>query len=50
MEEVSSIMHWYAFKVFYNKVFEIEDSLNRDKIETYIPCERILVERGGVKK
>ena len=37
-------MHWYAFKVFYNKVFEIEDSLNRDKIETYIPCERILVE------
>ena len=43
-------MHWYAFKVFYNKVFEIEDSLNRDKIETYIPCERILVERGGVKK
>ena len=32
MEEVSSIMHWYAFKVFYNKVFEIEDSLNRDKI------------------
>ena len=50
MEEVSSIMHWYAFKVFYNKVFEIEDSLNKDKIETYIPCERILVERGGVKK
>ena len=50
MEELSSIMHWYAFKVFYNKVFEIEDSLNKDKIESYIPCERILVERGGVKK
>ena len=50
MEEVSSIMHWYAFKVFYNKVFEIEDSLNKDKIETYIPCETILVERGEVKK
>lgn len=43
-------MHWYAFKVFYNKVFEIEDSLNKDKIETYIPCETILVERGEVKK
>lgn len=50
MEEASSIMHWYAFKVFYNKVFEIEDTLNKDKIESYIPCERILVERGGVKK
>lgn len=43
-------MHWYAFKVFYNKVFEIEDTLNEDKIETYIPCETTLVERGGVKK
>lgn len=43
-------MHWYAFKVFYNKVFEIEDALNKDKIKTYIPCETILVERGGVKR
>lgn len=50
MEEESSIMHWYAFKVFYNKVFEIEDILKKDKIETYAPCETILVERGGVKK
>ena len=50
MEEVPSIMHWYAFKVFYNKVFEIEDTLNKDKIETYIPCETTLVERSGTKK
>lgn len=50
MQVVPSIMHWYAFKVFYNKVFKIEDTLNEDKIETYIPCETTLVERGGVKK
>lgn len=43
-------MHWYAFKVFYNKVFEIEDLLNREKIETFVPCEMVLVEHNGTKK
>lgn len=50
VESNSPVMHWYAFKVFYNKVFEIEEGLNRDKIETYIPCEIILVDHHGVKK
>lgn len=43
-------MHWYAFKVFYNKVFEIEDALNKEQIETYIPCEYVFVEHNGTKK
>lgn len=43
-------VHWYALKVFYNKVFEIEDLLTKDQIESYIPCETVLVEHGGVKK
>lgn len=50
MESTFQSINWYALKVFYNKVFEIEDLLNRDKIEVYIPCETILVERGGMKK
>ena len=32
--------HWFALKVFYNKVFEIEDILKKDKIETYIPLRK----------
>lgn len=50
MKNDKSNIHWYALKVFYNKVFEIEDLLAKDKIESYIPCETTLVERGGVKK
>lgn len=45
-----SNVHWYAFKVFYNKVFEIEDLLAKDEIESYIPCETVVVERDGAKK
>ena len=33
--------HWFALKVYYNKVFEIE---------TYIPCEETLMEHNGIKK
>lgn len=31
--------HWYALKVFFNKVFDIERILLDNNIETYIPCE-----------
>lgn len=48
--ETHAIEHWFALKVFYNKVFEIEDMLKKDKLETYIPCEEALVERNGVKR
>lgn len=50
MENDKSIIHWYALKVFYNKVFEIEDLLTKEKLESYVPCETVLVEHGGVKK
>lgn len=43
-------MHWFALKVFYNKVFEIEEALKKDDVESYIPCEEVKVERGGVYK
>ncbi len=33
-------LHWYALKVFYNRVFEIEDQLSRSGMETYIPVRK----------
>lgn len=48
--ETYNIKHWFALKVFYNKVFDIGDALKEDGIETYIPCEETLVERAGVRK
>ncbi len=42
--------HWFALKVFYNKVFDIGDALKENGIEIYIPCEETLVERAGVRK
>lgn len=32
--------HWYALKVFFNKVFDIEILLTDYGIRSYIPCER----------
>lgn len=29
--------HWYAFKVFFNKVFEIDRNIRERKVETYFP-------------
>ena len=34
-------LHWYALKVFYNKVFDIEDLLAGMGVESYIPVQRI---------
>lgn len=42
--------HWFALKVFYNKVFEIEELLAKDGIESYIPCEEAIVIRNETKK
>ena len=44
------VKHWFALKVFYNKVFEIEEALKKDKRKSYIPCEEVLVEHNGKKK
>lgn len=39
MEEVRQ--NWYALKVFYNKVFEMEDRLSGMGYETYLACEKV---------
>ena len=39
MEE--SKLNWYALKVFYNKVFEIEALLGEMDLETYIPVRKV---------
>ena len=43
--------HWYALKVFFNRVFEIEDYIKQQGIDSYIPCETVVVtQRNGKKK
>ena len=39
MEEVKQ--NWYALKVFYNKVFDVEADLGELDLETYIPVRRV---------
>ena len=41
MEEIKR--NWYALKVFYGKVFEIEDRLAAMDLETYIPVRKDLL-------
>ena len=43
-------MHWYALKVFYNKVFAVEEELTADGTECYVPVEETVVERGGQRR
>ena len=42
-------LHWYAFKVFYNKVFEIEKRLRSAGVKSYLPCETVIAVHGGIK-
>ena len=47
----NSKKHWFALKVFYNKVFAIEKLLLKKKIKCYIPCETVKVlKQDGTKK
>lgn len=41
MEEPA--LHWYALKVFYNKVFEMEDLLHGMGIETFLAVDKRLL-------
>ena len=44
-------IHWYALKVFFNRVFWVEDYLKKRQINSYIPCETtFVVLKNGVKK
>lgn len=46
-ETGKAVVSWYAIKVFWNKVFDIEKLLSQDGLESYIPCRK--VESGGGK-
>lgn len=50
MDTPGGEIHWYALKVFFNKVFDVEKLVSRDEVECYIPCETVTVQRNGVKK
>ena len=50
MLELDRQPHWYALKVFFNKVFEIEEHLKSREIESYFPTETMVVEKAGKKK
>ena len=39
--EVSPQQHWYALKVFYNKVFELEALLQQRDLETYLAVQTV---------
>ncbi len=41
MDGNESAPHWYALKVFFNKVFDLEDELVRSGFETYIPVRKV---------
>lgn len=43
-------VHWYALKVFFNKVFDIETYFKERQVESYFPCVKTVVVHKGVKK
>lgn len=43
-------LHWYALKVFYNKVFAVEEELTADGIQSYVPTETTIIERDGQRR
>lgn len=50
MIQAKTPVNWYALKVFYNKVFEIEKVLTEAGVESYIPTKEVVVDVKGVKK
>lgn len=50
MSSNEPIISWYALKVFYNKVFEIEAYLKEQGKESYIPTKEVIIPIRGVKK
>lgn len=42
--------HWYACKVFFNRVFEVEDALKDMGVECYVPVSEKATEQHGVVK
>lgn len=49
MNQSTATDHWYALKVFYNRVFPLEAQLRESGIETYVPIKTVERIRNGVK-
>ena len=47
MFDKSDEEHWYALKVFYNRVFDVERLLAQDGVKTYIPLRSTETTVGG---
>ena len=47
MFDMSAEEHWYALKVFYNRVFDVERLLAQDGVKTYIPLRSTETPVGG---
>ncbi len=50
MEEQDIKRHWYALKVFYNKVFEIEKALQKERFEVYFPVRKEQVRAEALRR
>lgn len=37
MRETENVFRWYAYKVFFNKVFEVDRAMREEGVETYFP-------------
>ena len=50
METQENTLHWYALKVFFNKVFDIEKALQREHYEVYFPVRKEQVKGSGLRR
>ena len=52
MSDKNGEQHWYALKVFYNRVFDLEKRLAQDGVQSYIPLlyEETIVEGKKIRK
>ena len=50
METQENSLHWYALKVFFSKVFDIEKVLQREHFEVYFPVRKEQVKGSGLRR
>ena len=50
MNSIENPIRWYAFKVFFNKVFEIDELLREGGLKTYFPVVKVEKQIGGKTK
>lgn len=50
MEEQEVKRNWYALKVFYNKVFFIEEALQKEHLEVYFPVKKVRVAQSALRR